>query len=469
VKIRNRDELISHGNTEGRKVALDIIEHSLKAVESYVFVKKLVRVVDGNLMVGDLVYDLSKIGGVYVVGAGKATLPIAEALEDVLGERIRKGVVIVKRGQGHGLKRTDVIEAGHPVPDEAGLEGAKKIMEIAGEAREGDLVFCAITGGASALMPLPAEGISLEDKKKVTNLLLECGATIEEINAIRKHISGIKGGRLAMYIHPAEIINLIVVDEVAGLLWGPAVPDTTTFEDAVRAVKKYDLWEKIPDSVRKHLERGLTDPSLETPKPKDFEGLKVHNFVLADNNIACEAAKRRAEELGFDAIVLSTVLEGESREAGVVLASILKEIEKRGRPLRPPCVLVAGGETTVTITGEHGEGGPSQELALGLALKVVGSERIVVASLDTDGTDGPTDLAGGIVDGYTVERAEEEGINLYESLMKHDSSTALRKLKDTIVTGPTGTNVMDLVVMVVTTSDSSKRKTISSRINPSVD
>jgi len=450
--IKNKEELLSHGNKKGREVALDVTEHALRAVNSHKAVKKMVRIDDDRkLIVGDLSYDLSKIGNIYVVGAGKATFPIGQALEEILGERIRRGAINVKRSERRRLKYIKVREASHPIPDEIGLEGAGEIMDIAKEAKEGDIVFCAITGGASALMPLPAEGISLEDKKRVTDLLLKCGATIDETNAVRKHISAIKGGRLAMCIHPAEVINLIVIDEVAGLPWGPTVPDTTTYEDAVYVLKRYYLWERIPDSVRKYLERGLADPSLETLKPKDFKGLKVHNIILANNEIACEAAKKRAEELGFDSMILSTVLEGESREAGIVLAGIAKEMEKKGRPLKPPCVLIIGGETTVTIKEQHGEGGPSQELALGFSLKIAGIEKIVIVSMDTDGTDGPTDIAGGIADGYTKERAKEKDIDMHENLIRHNSSYVLKKLKDAIITGSTETNVMDLNVIVITT------------------
>jgi len=245
------------------------------------------------------------------------------------------------------------------------------------------------------------------------------------------------------------MINLIVIDEIAGRPWGPTVPDTTTFEDAVTVLKKYELWEKTPKSVREYLKRGTIDPSLETLKPCDFKDFKVHNIILADNETMCEAAKKRAEELGLKSLILSTKLEGESREAGIVLASIAKEIEEKGRPVKPPCVLIMGGETTVTITGPHGKGGPSQELVLGASLKIDGSKKVVIASIDTDGTDGPTEIAGGIVDGYTLKRAEEKGIDIFESLRKHNCYEALMKLQDAIITEPTGTNVMDLDIVVV--------------------
>jgi len=337
------------------------------------------------------------------------------------------------------------------MPDEAGLEGAKEMIRIAKKARKGDLVFSAVTGGSSALAPLPVEGISLEDKKKVTELLLKSGAVIQEINAVRKHISAIKGGRLAKYIHPAEIINLTVSDVIGDPLdyiTDLTVPDTSTFEDAAFALKKYGLWEKVPDSVRTHLENGLKDQSLETPK--DFTGMKVHTFIISNNEAVCEAAKNRAEELGFNSAILSTMIEGESREAGIVLAGIAKEIEKNCRPLKSPSVLISGGETTVTIHEEHGQGGRNQEFVLGFSLKIDESKNITVSAIDTDGTDGPTDIAGGIADGYTLERAKERGIDVFENLMKHNASRVLRELKDAIYTEPTGTNVMNLRVIVIT-------------------
>jgi len=448
--IKNREELLSHGNKRGREATLDVIEYAIKAVDAYEATKKKVNIDNNRLAVGDLSYNLLKVENIYVVGGGKATFSIAQALNEILGERITRGVINVKKGENRRLSHIKVIEADHPLPDEMGLKGTKEIIELTKEAKEGDLVFCAITGGASALMPSPAGKISLEDKKNVTLLLLKCGATIDEINPVRKHISAIKGGRLASYIHPAELINLIVIDEIAGLPWGPTVPDTTTFEDAINVLRKYRLWAMVPDSVRTHLERGLTDPSLETPKPKDFKGLKVHDIVIANNDMACEAAQKRAEALGFSSTILSTVLEGESSEVGVVLAGIAREVEIKGRPLKPPCVIVSGGETTVTITGEAGEGGRNQELTLSLALKIMGSKQIVAASIGTDGTDGPTDIAGGLVDNSTVKRAREKGIDIFEEVRKHNSSYVLMSLGDAIYTGPTGTNVMDLNIVVIT-------------------
>ena len=448
--IKNSEGLLLKGNIKGRRVALQVLEHALKKVDTYNAVKRNIDVEDDKLFVGEIEYDLLKLHNIYVLGAGKATFEIAKALEDTLQERIRDGVIIEKRGRGKKLSKIRVFEAGHPIPDEAGLEGAVEIAKLANQVGEGDLVFVAITGGCSALMPLPAEGLTLEDKKTVNGLLIKCGATIEEINTVRKHISIIKGGRLALMIHPAEIVNLIVVDEVAGKPWGPTIFDETTFEDAAAVLNKYNLWDIIPENVRIHLENA--DPKSETPTEGEFEALcvKASTFILANNADACEAAAEEAERLGYNASILTTSLEGESKDVGIALSAVAREVESECRPIKSPCVIVSGGETTVTMVGEVGEGGRNQELALSASLKIAGSENIVLASLGTDGTDGPTDIAGAIVDGYTVSRAQQMGIDLVSELKNHNSSYVFRKLGDALYTGPTGTNVMDLQVIVVT-------------------
>ncbi len=447
--IKNKDEIKSHGNSKCREITLDIIDHAIQSVNAYRATRRRLQVRDDRILIENLCYDLSEIEKIFVLGAGKATFPIAKALDEILDKKIERGVIIVKKGEKRRLKNIKVIEAGHPIPDEDGLKGTKVLMEIAHEAREKDLVFCAITGGASALMPSPAEGISLEDKKDLTNELLKSGAPIDEVNTVRKHVSKIKGGRLAKRIYPARIVNLLVIDEIAGQPWGPTVPDTTTFNDAITVLKKYNLWENAPISVRKHLLNGKSDRTLETVKPKDFENFFVQNVILANNKIMCGSAQRRAEELGFNSLILSTVLEGESRFAGLFLASIAKEIEESKTPIEPPCVLISAGETNVTIMGEYGNGGPSQELVLGASLKIAGSEKIVIASIDTDGTDGPTEVAGGIVDGYTLKRARSKNIDVFESLIKHNSFEVLNELQDSLITNATDTNVMDLNIAVI--------------------
>jgi glycerate 2-kinase len=449
-RITNRDELLSHGNIKARKVALKVIEDALNAVDSYKATRKIVQLENDRILIVDSSkYDLRNFDDIFVVGAGKATFPIAQALDEILGHRIREGLIIVKAGEKRKLKHIKTIEAGHPVPDEAGLKGAGEIMHIAGRAGEKDLVLCLITGGASALLPLPADGISLRDKQAVTNLLLKSGAKINEINTIRNHLSAIKGGRLAKQIHPAEIINLMVIDEVAGLPWGPTIPDSTTFADAISILRRYDLDTKVPMPVMRYLTRA--DPKGETLKLEDFrrKGIKAHNIILADSGKICEAAKKSAEKLGLNSMILSSVMEGESREVGIALSGVAREVESQDRPLSAPAVVVVGGETTVTIVGKPGEGGRNQEFALATSIKINGSDRIAVASIGTDGTDGPTDIAGAIVDGYTVKRATEKGIDVHENLIRHNSSFVFRQLRDAMLTGSTGTNVMDLRLLVI--------------------
>ncbi|MGA2460097.1 MAG: glycerate kinase [Candidatus Bathyarchaeia archaeon] len=442
--IKNRRELLSHGSRDGRKVVLDVLESAIGAVSGHELVRQSVVIAGNSLRVGSLTFDLSKTGDLYVIGAGKGSLSIAKGLEEILGSRIKTGLVIEKRGQGRKLKSIEVVEADHPIPDDDGVRATKKILDIADNAKTNDLVFVCVTGGCSALMTIPADGLSLDDVRELTQQVLMCGASLRDINTVRKHISKVMGGRLAMRIHPAQTIGLIIVDEVEGRPWGPTVPDTTTFRDALHVLKKYNLLNVVPVSVRKHLEKA--EPEQETPKLLDFQRqkVKVHNWVLANSETLCEAAQERAKELGCNAMILSTALEGESREAGTMLACIAREVEEHMRPLHPPCVLIVGGETTVTIRGQHGEGGRNQEFALAASLKIEGSRKTVIASVGTDGTDGPTDAAGAIADGYTAERAREMKTDVYENLAKHNSYHVFRQLEDAVFTRPTGTNVMDL-------------------------
>jgi glycerate-2-kinase len=448
--VKNADELLAYGNKKGRRIAIQIIKASMADVDTYAATRKAVRLLNRDLTVADRTYDLSRIGKVYVVGAGKATISMASALEDVLGERISKGHVIVKHGQSRRLKRIEVTEASHPLPNSEGFEGAKAVLNIADEAEEDDIVFSLITGGASALMPFPAPGIGLEAKRTVTRLLLEAGADILEINCVRNHISGIKGGRLAERIHPAQIVNLVVVDEIDRHIWGPTAPDSSTFGDAFEILHRYGLWKRTPSSVRRHIRKGLDGKSPETLKDEDFGSFKVQNVKLADNVSICEAADREAKRLGLNSMILTTTLRGESRQAGTIIGRIAREVEAFSRPIGPPCALIMGGETTVTLGPNHGKGGPSQELALSASREIRGSLRIVVASIDTDGTDGPTEVAGGLVDGTTFDRIRAARIDPFDAMGRHDSYRALSASGDAIITRYTGTNVMDLNLAIIT-------------------
>lgn len=446
--IKNKDELISHGYKEERKTALEIAEYAINSVNTYESTKNIVKLEGEVLKVDDLSYNLSEIKDIYVIGGGKATYSIGRALEGILGSHLTDGVISVKKGEERRLDNIKVVEAGHPVPDENGYEATKDIMDIAKKVGENDLVFCAITGGASALLPQPAGDISLDDLKKVNKLLLDSGAPIEDINTARKHVSKTKGGRLAKMVQPAELVNFIVIDEIAGEPWGPTVGDKTTFKDAISRLEKHKLWDKTPEDIKSHLKRGAETPEMESLTPHDIRKLGVHHVIIGDNALMCEAAEEKARSLGLNAFILTSELEGESMDVGLSFAGIAKEMKKRGRPLEPPCTVIAGGETTVKVEGD-GIGGPSQEFVLGAALKISEEENIVVCSIDTDGTDGPTDIAGAMVDGKTMKRAEEEGLDVFDSLHRNDTASVTTKLKDAVYTYPTETNVMNLYMIIV--------------------
>lgn len=435
---------------------LDIAESAISEVSFYDLIKRQVRL-DDTLRVGSRSYDLDNIGDIFVVGGGKYVSYVAAALEDILQDRISAGIVVEKEGCGSETKRIVVTHGGHPLPDASGADGANEVVKLVRRADEDDLVIVCVTGGCTSLLTLPPNGITIEEVREVFDLLLRSGAPIEDVNTVRKHLSRLGGGKLTMLVRSAEILSLIAMDEVAGLPWGPSVADSTTFVDAIGVLKTYGLWENVPDSVRNYFEKA--DPAEETPKSGDFAraGARNSNVIFAHNGFLCEAALRRATELRFRTVIVSTGIEGEAKHVATVLASMAKEIEKNSRPLAPPCVLIAGGETTVTITDERGRGGRNQEFALAAALKITRSENIVVASIGTDGTDGPTDIAGAIVDGYTLDQAESAGIDGFQQLKRHNSSYVLANVNDAIYTYDTKTNLMDLIILFVDSPEAADR------------
>ncbi len=442
--VKNGEELTSHGNRDLRRAALDIVEHALHRVNPYRATRELVSLEGAILHVGQLDFDLSQRGDIYVLGAGKASLPIAQALEDVLGDRIRDSLVVVKEGQETSTRIVKLREASHPVPDTRGFEAAKEMKRLAGQARTGDIVFCAITGGSSALAPYPAEGLTIDDKAQVHKLLLESGASIREINAVRKHLSQIKGGRLALDIFPAEIINLTVSDVTGDpydYITCPTVPDTSTFEDARLVLDAYALWDSMPPAAVRYLREAT--PDMENPR--DFGDIPVHNFLLVRSGEACEAAAEEARRLGFSPRILTCEMEGDSIEQGRAFGEHLAQHSGDGQPRGAPFALIAGGETTVTLTSQGGEGGPNQEFALSAALALE-TDNMAIVSLDTDGTDGPTGIAGALTDASTVERARGTGLDIANAFSRHDVSPLLRTLSDAVITGHTGTNVNDLKI-----------------------
>lgn len=437
---------------ERRQIAAQILQAALAAVDPASAIKRHVARHGDTLQVGDRQYDLRHYRRILVVGAGKASGAMAQAVEEILGDRISAGWVNVKDGYTAPTRRIHLHEASHPVPDERGLGGAQEIVRLTREAEEDDLLLCLISGGGSALMTLPVEGVSLADMQALTADLLRSGATINEMNAVRKHLSQIAGGNLARVAHPATVVSLLVSDVVGSPLdviaSGPTVPDTSTFADAYGVLVKYDLVGKVPAVLTAYLQRGMAGDIPETPKADDVAFARTYNLVVADNAIAAEAAIARAQALGLHTLLLSTYVEGEAREVGKVLASIGKEIVHAGRPVARPACVVAGGETTVTIHG-RGRGGRNQELALSAAQQIAGLNEVMVVALATDGTDGPTDAAGAIAEGDTVQRAAMQGLDAAEFLAQNDSYHFFQALGDLLLTGPTNTNVNDLTLILV--------------------
>jgi hydroxypyruvate reductase len=385
---------------------------------------------------------------IYVIGAGKAGASMARAAERVLGKRITAGLINVKDGHLAKTRRIELNECGHPVPDERGLAGAKRIAQITESAGREDLVVCLISGGASALLPFPAAPITLEEKQATTRLLLASGATIHEINAVRKHISSIKGGQLARLASPAAVEALLLSDVIGDDLdvigSGPTAPDASTFETTAAILEKYAITGRVPAPVRERIECGMRGEIAETPKPDDPLFARVRNTVVGSNRLALDAAAHAAKELGYRTLVLSSEIEGETREIARMHAAIGREIARTGRPVRPPACIITGGETTVTIRG-GGLGGRNQEFVLAAAIEIAGVDGVVVFSAGTDGTDGPTDAAGAIADGLTLARNPDA--RLY--LERNDSYHYFEPLEDLVMTGPTNTNVMDVRLVLV--------------------
>jgi hydroxypyruvate reductase len=383
---------------------------------------------------------LPSFRSIYVIGAGKASAQMARAMERLLGPRITAGEINVKDGHGAPLRRIQINECGHPVPDQRGVDGARRIAQIASQATADDLIVCLISGGASALLPLPAPPITLAEKQKTTRLLLHSGASIHEMNCVRKHISQIKGGQLARLAYPATLLTLILSDVIGDDLdvigSGPTVPDRSTLADARAIFEKYGIGNKLPEAAQ------------ETPKPGDRIFAKTHNVIVGSNALAVDAAEVEARRLGFHTLVLSTVLEGEAREIARVHAAIAKEIGATGRPVKIPACVISGGETTVAVRGK-GLGGRNQEFALAAALDIAGLKNVVILSAGTDGTDGPTDAAGAIADGTTLVRAQALGLNAPAFLANNDSYRFFEATGDLIKTGPTGTNVADIQLVLV--------------------
>jgi glycerate 2-kinase len=470
--IKNKEELISHGNVEGRKAVLEILEAGMVAADPYENVKRLIRVEDGKLIVGTddippwpsprrasvsklmrrepLVFDLTEVGQIYVVGGGKAAQRQAKAMEDVLGDLIAEGHVNAKKGDEVYLERIGVTLAGHPIPDEDSVEGAKKILKIEKKAKGGDIVFHSESGGGSALLTLPAPGITLEDLREVNRILyFECGAPMPDVNAVRNQLTILRL-RHARHVGDATLIRISTDERPPGLRvhMHRRPGGVESYQYAINLLRSYGCWERVPQSVRTFLLKA--DPDYAPLRPEEWDEKPRHYFRVMGPECMLEAAVHKAEELGLNATILvSSLSDIEAQPAGQMASFIAQEIEVYGRPMKPPCAFLCGGELVVTVGEEQGIGGRNQEFVLSAAPRIEGSRRIVVASADSDGCDGPTDVAGGIVDGYTMDRARQAGIDVFEELRRHNSSAALRELSDTVFMGVQNTNVQDLRVVYV--------------------
>ncbi len=446
LPISNTRQLLDHGLPGLRKLALDIVASGIRAASPAAAVDRLVDVRGSVLHARGHRFDLDAMRSVVVLGAGKASLAIVGALEAKLGDRIAGGLVVCRRGAGGVLRHVEVLEADHPVPSLASLAAGRRLIEAAGTVGSGDLVITAFTGGSSALACMPAEGLSFEAKQRVHRLLLASGAPIAEVNAVRKHLSALKGGRLDAQMHGATLLNLTVSDVPGGfadLLCDPVVQDTTDVPDAIAILKRYDLWEDAGPEIWRHLD----SPLARSPVLDGRVGTATVVLIGGAEVVAEMAA--RAQVLGCEPVVLGSIFEGEAVHLGGMLGALAQESSLRGRPFRPGSVLVAaGGESTVTLPRHDapaGLGGPNQELALGFA-RAIARERSAVAGVfvDSDGSDGGTEAAGGCADSLSAARATECGLDLHVAVREHDSAAALQRLGDLVITGPTATNVADL-------------------------
>ncbi|MEE8570380.1 MAG: DUF4147 domain-containing protein [Candidatus Bathyarchaeia archaeon] len=468
MNIKNMKTLISHGNINGRKIVLAMLESGLKATDPYTNAKKLIRIQDDNLIIGhkdfpvknsegqvlgskSLTFNLSNIGKIYVVGGGKAAQRMAKAIEDVLGDKIMEGHICAKKGEPVELKRIGVTLAGHPIPDEDSVKGANIIFEIEKKAKKGDIVFLSESGGGTALMTLPGPGLTLEDIQEITRMLyFECGASIMDTNVVRSQLVILRG-RHTRNVGDATLIRFNTAPTPPGLRERSYVRryrGRRGYQGAIDVLKKYRLWSRISQSVRTYLEKA--DPRYGSIMPGELKEKPQYHYRVIGPEDMLEAAKKKAKDLGINAaIIASSPDDIEAKAFGKTLANIALEIEVYSRPFNPPCALIAGGELLVKTGETSGIGGRNLEFALSAAPMIEGSDSIVIASADSDGTDGPTDVAGGIVDGYTMKRAEEGGVDVLEELNRHNSFSALKKLGDTVLTGARGTNVQDLRVIYI--------------------
>jgi len=432
-----------------RQHARDIWEAALHAANPATSLHNAIQVSNGVLTVAG--QQIPVKGKLVVVGAGKAAARMAQVVEDIAGDHVTDGLVVTKHDHGLPLQRIRLVEAGHPIPDESGVRAVRDTQKLLSNLNANDIVLSLISGGGSALWPSPADGITLEEKQQVTQLLLRAGATIQELNGVRKHLSGIKGGQLARWASPARVISLIMSDVIGDPLdfiaSGPTAPDTTSFRDALATIRKYGV--QPPPAIMKRIEAGARGEIPENPKPGDSIFETVDNRIIANNRLLVDAASKKARDLGLSTLILGTELEGEAKEVAKFFAAIGREVVRSGNPIRTTCCFLAAGETTVAVRGS-GLGGRNQEMALAWAIASQSEPmNSCFASVATDGTDGPTDAAGGVVDPSTFSRAMQLGLHPAKFLSENNSYQLLKATGDLIITGPTQTNLMDIQILLV--------------------
>lgn len=455
--IQNFQDLVANRKTESesyaRGVMLDLLDLGVNSVLPQNLIGKSVKLIDESLSLQNFMVNLSQIENIYVVGAGKASGAMAEALEQVLGSRVTAGFVNILEGtkDRYATQIIHLNEANHPIPSKSGVSGAKKIAELVQQAKENDLIIILLSGGGSALLPLPVNSIDLQEKQALTQSLLKSGATIQEINTVRKHCSQIKGGQLAKLGYPALIFTLIlsdvIKDPLESIASGPTVPDPSTFNQAIKILKKYRLWETTPPSIQQYFQNGVKGKVPETPKPSDKIFRKTHAIILGSIKEACEAIKEYAHQKGFTSEIYSSEITGDTHVAGKKFLKYATNIYTKSYHTKfNPIILIGGGETTVRVTGK-GQGGRCQEMGLTLISEFEKLDGMVFVALGTDGIDGFSDAAGVIIDRASSDLAKERQLNVEEFLKNNDSFHFFKELGDSLIfTGPTGTNVNDLML-----------------------
>lgn len=460
-KIKNYEALVSRGDIDSRKIILNLVDRTLDKLDAYNQMKQIIHLVNDRLVIGNKQWDLTKKKNIYLIGAGKACNAMAKAIDELIGDKLTKGIIIVKvLEQTDHYNKTDVYVGGHPLPNQEGYLASKKILELVDNSGPTDLFITVISGGSSSLMSCPVEGISLEDEQVTTDIMLKSGAGIYEINAIRRHISQLNGGMLAKRIQEkgAELIGFGISDAVGNpptedisvpyrnYSSTPIGPDKTTLDDARHVIQKYNVRNRLPKNVVTY----LMNAGLDKETPKTFPNNTYYLLnTLPDSS---KIARKVAEEMGIPAIILTSFLEGESKEAGTFFASVAREIQEYGNPICAPCIIISSGETTTQITDNStikGHGGPSQELTTSFGAAIQSVPGACMLSIDSEGTDGTTPVAGGITDSTTLARAQKKGIDLFSALRTHSCYEALSEIGDTVFTGNTGTNVCDLNILYI--------------------